>query len=183
MAGRGADLILGLVFLYGQWEKTSWPRGFGFVSGVVRAVLPCLHCLWRAWMHNTGSLHQRLFHGLGRLGRGHLEQWGLLREVLLDSGFIEGKYVLGSTEQCSKFYCYLLSSEGTTENICANCRFEDLSNSHQYLASVCAVVQGLSRFTINHNLCKGCALPVGLSNNTPNTPLERLLLSWEVYVK
>lgn len=96
---------------------------------------------------------------------------------------VKGKYVLGSTEQCSKFYQYLHSSEGTTENVWANCRFGDLRNSHLHLASVCAMVQALSRFTMNHNLCAGCALPVGLSNNTPNTPSERLLLSWEVYMK
>lgn len=78
-------------------------------------------------------------------------------------------YVLGSAEQCSKFYQYLLPSEGTTENVWANCRFGDLSNSHLHLASICAMVQALSIFTINHNLCKGCALPVGLSNNSANT--------------
>lgn len=97
-AGRGVDLILWLrlVFWSVQWEQTSWPRGFGFGSGVISAVLSCSHCLWRAWVRNVvrapGSpLHQGLFHGLGQLRRGHLQQWGLLRGVLPDSGFIELK--------------------------------------------------------------------------------------------
>lgn len=105
-------LWLRLVFWSVQWEQTSWSRGFGFSFGVIRAVLPCLHHLWRAWMCNVSqtpaiSPQQGLFHGLGRLWREHLKRWYLFREVLRDSGVTES-WALQSTAPSFISTYYLL---------------------------------------------------------------------------
>lgn len=189
VAGRQWDLISQSRFVFWScwWEQTSWPRGRDFISGVIGAVLPCLQyeepecrmlhvflevpCSrdfstgWTGCGEGTCTtvVYSGVFH-LTELLWGQKEiSPGLYREVLQVLSVL------------TAFWGYHWKCPGTLQ----------IWGLQQLMpgSSLC-LYNGTStaQITINHSLCERRALPVGLSNNSPSTPSESILLSW-VYMK